>query len=72
MNIVYVADDAKPVDAAVAGAAVARVSGLLMLTPGADAGVAEERLSSLGLTAAVDKIVVARSSTSDSVPWAVL
>jgi hypothetical protein len=72
VNVVYVADEARPVDAAVAGAAAARAGGLLLLTPGADSGTAESRLNQLGLSSQVDRIVVAESTTSTSVPWALI
>lgn len=70
VNVVYVADQSRPVDAAVAAAAVARAGGLLLLTPGADAAKAEEQVKRMGLTDQVDRIVVAESATSGSIPWA--
>lgn len=57
-NIVYVADAARPMDAAVLGAAVARAGGLMLLTPGADAGAAERQVTRLGLRDRVDRLVV--------------
>ncbi len=62
VNVVYVADSAKPVDAAVAGAAVARVGGLLVPTPGADTAAADKVLNASGVSATVDEMVVLRSA----------
>jgi putative cell wall-binding protein len=72
VNVAFVVDDARPVDAAVAAAAVARTGGFLLLTPGADSGAAESRINQLGLGDQVDRIVVAESTTSSNVPWAVI
>jgi putative cell wall-binding protein len=69
VNVAYVADGARPVDAAVAATMAARDGGLLLLSPGAGAPAAEKQLDGLGLTPVVDRIVVVRSSTSTSVPW---
>ena len=35
INVAYVADDSRPVDAAAAAAAVARTGGIMLLSPGA-------------------------------------
>lgn len=72
VNVVYVADQARPVDAAVAATVAARNGGLLLLSPGAETPAAEKQLDGLGLTSMVDRIVVVRSSTQTSVPWAVI
>jgi hypothetical protein len=72
MNVVYVADDSRPVDAAVGAAAVARLGGILLLTPGGDAGAAEERISQLGLSDQVDQIVVGESASESNIPWALI
>ena len=72
VNVVYVADQARPVDAALAATVAARNGGLLLLTPGAKTPAVEKQLDGLGLTSMVDRIVVVRSSTSTSVPWAVI
>jgi hypothetical protein len=72
VNVVYVADQARPVDAAIAAAVAARNGGLLLLSPGAKAPAAQKQLDGLGLTPMVDRIVVVRSSTPTSVPWAVI
>jgi len=72
VNVVYVADQDRPVDAAVAAAAVARTGGLLVLTAGADPAKAEEQVSRMGLTSQVDRIVVAESASSTSIPWALI
>jgi putative cell wall-binding protein len=71
-NVVYVADQSRPVDAAVAATVAARNGGLLLLTPGAGTPAAEKQLGGLGLSSTVDRIVVVRSSTPTSVPWAVI
>ncbi len=58
-NVVYVADGARSVDAAVLGAAVARLGGLMLLTPSGSTATAESRLTALGVDAAVDRLVAA-------------
>jgi hypothetical protein len=72
VNIAYVADQSRPVDAAVTAAAVARVGGIEILTPSAGTGAADRQIDQLGLTGAVDKVFVIRSSTSSSPPWALI
>jgi hypothetical protein len=72
MNIAYVADDSRPVDAAVAAAAVSRTGGIVLLSPGAGTAAAGQQLDQLGLTGAVDKLVIVRSITSTSPPWALI
>ena len=72
VNVAYVADQGRPVDAAVAATMAARNGGLLLLSPGAETPAAEKQLDGLGLTSTVDRIVVVRSSTSTAVPWAVI
>jgi hypothetical protein len=72
VNVVYVADESRPVDAAVGAAAVARLGGFLLLTPGGDAAAAEEQINELGLSAEVDRIVVGESASSGDVPWALI
>ncbi|MGI8684124.1 MAG: sialidase family protein [Acidimicrobiales bacterium] len=62
-NVVYVGDSERPVEAAVLGAAVARLGGLMLLTPGADPAAAEQAIDRLGLRSTVDSIVVARPAT---------
>jgi hypothetical protein len=71
-NVTYVADESRPVDAAVAAAAVARVGGIVVLTPGAGTAAAEKEIDQLGLTGAVDKIFVVKSASSSSPPWALI
>jgi len=56
-NVVYVADGARPIDAALLGAAVGRLTGLMLLTPSASSATAEARLGALGLDAMVDRLV---------------
>jgi hypothetical protein len=72
VNVAYVADESRPVDAAVAAAAIARTGGFLLLTPGANVGTAEAQIKALGLTDQVDQLVVAESASSSSVPWALI
>jgi hypothetical protein len=72
MNIAYVADDSRPVDAAVAAAAVARTGGIVLLSPGAGTAAADKQIDQLGLTGAVDKVVVVKSTSSTSPPWALI
>ncbi|HEX3621523.1 MAG TPA: sialidase family protein [Acidimicrobiales bacterium] len=74
VNVVYVADPARPVDAAVAATVAARNGGLLLLSPGAGAPAAQKQLGGLNLTPMVDRIEVVRSSStsSTSVPWPVI
>jgi len=72
VNVAFVADESRPVDAAVVGAAVARTGGILVVAPGGTSGAAEEQIKALGLTDQVDQVVVAKSATSGSVPWALI
>ncbi|MGH9277202.1 MAG: cell wall-binding repeat-containing protein, partial [Acidimicrobiales bacterium] len=70
VNVVYLADQGRPVDAAVAAAAVSRTGGLLLVNPGADRAAAESSLDAMGLDPAVDRIVIAQSTAeSAGVPW---
>jgi hypothetical protein len=71
-NVAYVADDSRPVDAAVAAAAVARVGGIVLLSPGAGTAAADKQIHQLGLTGAVDNVVVVRSTSSTSPPWSLI
>ena len=72
MNVAYVADQSRPVDAAVTAAAVARVGGIMLLTPGAGTSAADKQLAALGQSGAVDEMFVVRSATSASPPWPLL
>jgi hypothetical protein len=72
VNVAYVADQARPVDAALAATVAARNGGLLLLTAGAETPAAQKQLDGLGLTAMVDRMVVVRSSTPTAVPWTVI
>ena len=56
-NIVYVADGSRPIDGALLGASVARLGGLMLLTPGASTDSAEATLGTMGLDAGTDRIV---------------
>jgi len=58
-NVVYVADGARPIDGALLGAAVGRLTGLMLLTPSADTATAETRLAAIGVEATVDRLVAA-------------
>jgi len=71
-NVAYVADESRPVDAAVAAAAIARTGGILVLTPGGSTGAAEAQLNALGLAGQVDQLVVAESTSPSNVPWALI
>ena len=51
INVAYVADDSRPVDAAAAAAAVARTGGIMLLSPGAGTAAADKQIDQLGLTA---------------------
>ena len=72
VNVAYVADEDRPVDAAVAATAVARIGGFLLPTPGGETAKAEEQINALGLADQVDHLVVARSASSSNVPWALI
>ncbi|HVL05573.1 MAG TPA: hypothetical protein VM388_06270 [Acidimicrobiales bacterium] len=72
VNVAYVADDSRPLDAAVAAAAIARTGGILVLTPGGSTGAAEAQLNALGLAGQVDQLVVAQSTSPSNVPWALI
>ena len=69
-NVVYVADGERPVDAAVLGAAVGRLTGLMLLAPSASSAAAQSRLTALGVEPAVDRVVSARGvgGTDPTVP----
>ncbi|MDQ2826601.1 MAG: hypothetical protein M3Y04_06550, partial [Actinomycetota bacterium] len=41
-------------------------------TPGASSTVAEAQVKQMGLSAQVDRIVVAQSATSTNIPWALI
>jgi len=69
VSVAYVADESRPVDAAVAAAAVARQGGILLLTPGGDPGAAEEQIQALGIADQVDQLVVAESTSPSNIPW---
>jgi hypothetical protein len=56
-NIVYVADGSRPIDGALLGASVARLGGLMLLTPSASTSAAAATLGTLGLDASTDRIV---------------
>ncbi len=72
VNVAYVADESRPVDAAVAAAAVSRVGGFLLLTPGAGTGAAEEQIGAMGLAGQVDQLVMVESNSPGNVPWALI
>ncbi|HEX2046916.1 MAG TPA: sialidase family protein [Acidimicrobiales bacterium] len=72
VNVAFVADGSRPVDAAVAAAAVARLGGILVLTPGGDAGAAEELIQRMGLSDQVDQVVVSRSTSPSDIPWVLI
>ena len=67
-NIVYVTDAAQPLDAALVGAAIGRVTGVQLLVPGADTAAADQAITALGMKSKVDRFVVARSRPAESGP----
>jgi hypothetical protein len=56
-NVVYTADGGRPIDGALLGSAVARLGGLMLLTPGANTTTAATTLGTMGLDASTDRIV---------------
>ncbi len=62
VNVVYVADGARPIDGALLGAAVGRLNGGMLLTSSASTVTAETRLGGLGADAAVDRLVGVRGT----------
>lgn len=72
VNVAYVADESRPVDAAVAAAAVARSGGFLLLTPRGSTEAAEEQINALGLADQVDQLVIVESTSPSTVPWALI
>lgn len=72
VNLAYVADESRPVDAAVAATAVARLGGFLLPVPGGDVGAAEAQIRALGIADQVDQLVVAESASPTNVPWALI
>lgn len=69
-NVVYVADGARPVDADAVGAAVGRLNGMMLLTPGPNGPLAADRLAANGIEGRVDRIVTAvgTGGTDPAVP----
>ncbi|MGI8809846.1 MAG: hypothetical protein ACR2KK_18790 [Acidimicrobiales bacterium] len=72
VSVAYVADENRPVDAAVAAVAVARLGGFLLLTPGGGSGAAEAQINALGIADQVDHLVVAQSASPSDIPWALI
>jgi hypothetical protein len=72
VSLAYVVDEGRPVDAAVAAAAVARLGGFLLPTPGGDTGVAEQQINALGIADQVDQLVVAESTSPSNIPWVLI
>ncbi|HET7722372.1 MAG TPA: cell wall-binding repeat-containing protein, partial [Acidimicrobiales bacterium] len=72
VNVAYVADESRPVDAAVAAAAVSRSGGFLLLTPGGSTEAAEAQINALGLADQVDQLVMVESTSPSNVPWALI
>lgn len=64
-DIGYVTDESRPLDQAVLGAAVARLGGLMVATPGASAERAMDWMGPLQPAAAVDRVVVASSASAE-------
>jgi hypothetical protein len=69
-NVVYVADGNRPIDGALLGASVARLGGMMLLTPLASSDAAEATLGALGVDAAVDRLVgvVGTGGTDPTLP----
>ena len=65
-NIVFVADPARPSDAAIAGATAARVGGLLQLRSGRNAS------DVASLPPGVDRVFVLAYARGDQVPWVLI
>ncbi|HSH58916.1 MAG TPA: cell wall-binding repeat-containing protein, partial [Acidimicrobiales bacterium] len=59
-NVVYVADGARPLDGATLGAAIGRLGGLMLLSPGASTAAAQASLLRLGLSPSVHRLVSTR------------
>ncbi|MGI9033535.1 MAG: cell wall-binding repeat-containing protein [Acidimicrobiales bacterium] len=59
-NVVYVTDGERPVEQAAVGAAVGRLGGIMLAEPDASPAATRRSLDKLGLTARVDRLVVAR------------
>jgi putative cell wall-binding protein len=68
-NVVYVTDQADPMDGAMLGATAARLGGLLLTTAGGSTSAAMATIDQLHTAPKVDRLVVARSSRPSSVPW---
>ena len=66
-NIVYVADGNEPMQAALLGAAVGRMGGLLTLAPGGAAPAAEATADAMGLRPFVDRLVTSNLTGTPSV-----
>ncbi len=45
---------------------------MLLLSPGSGTAAADKQIEQLGLTGAVDKVVIVKSATSTSRPWALI
>jgi hypothetical protein len=72
LNVAYVVDESRPVDAAVGAAAVSRAGGLLLPTPGGSTEAAEARINAMGLANQVDQLVMVESTSPSNVPWALI
>ena len=70
INVAYVADDSRPVDAAAAAAAVARTGGIMLLSPGAGTAAADKQIDQLGLTAPSTRSSSSGAPAPPSSPWA--
>ena len=73
-NIVYAADGGRPIDGALLGSAVARLGGLMLLTPGASTATAASTLATMGIDAGTDRIVgaIGTGGTDPTVPPALM
>jgi hypothetical protein len=61
-NIVYLASQERPMDAALLGASVARVGGTMLVVPNADTAAAQSSLQRLGFSQSVDRLIVVRGT----------
>lgn len=64
VNVAYVGDSERPVEAALLAAAVARLGGLFVLTTGADVDAAAIVLGAAGIQGRVDRVVVVGGAAS--------
>jgi len=71
-NVVYVAEQSKPMDQVLIGAAAARLGGVMVAAAGPSADAARKAAASVGAVASVDRVVATANSSSSRVPWPLL